>query len=204
MSASSSSILTALRNLPPQTDRETPASPSATAKRRWRGSGWLAPRRRFAGRPRHIDAAIASFNGTAGDARSFDQLHDLLDQQAYRLAYWRDGADEINYRRFFDVNDLAGLRVDDPAVFDRCPPAACFELVAEGAGDRRCGWITSTGCPIRPGISNACSHPSARRAAAISTPGWEPPFYVVVERSCPRTRRCRPTGPRPAPRATTS
>jgi (1->4)-alpha-D-glucan 1-alpha-D-glucosylmutase len=61
---------------------------------------------------------LTSFNGTPGDQRSFDRLHDLLEAQAYRLAYWRTAAHEINYRRFFDVNTLAGLRVEDPHVFE--------------------------------------------------------------------------------------
>ena len=60
---------------------------------------------------------LAGFNGVLGDARSFDRLHELLEAQAYRLAYWRTAAHEINYRRFFDVNTLAGLRVEDPEVF---------------------------------------------------------------------------------------
>ena len=49
---------------------------------------------------------------------SFDDLHDLLEGQSYRLAYWRAASHEINYRRFFDVNDLAALRIEDPAVFE--------------------------------------------------------------------------------------
>lgn len=61
---------------------------------------------------------LAGFNGTPGDPRSFDRLHELLEAQAYRLAYWRTAAHEINYRRFFDVNTLAGLRVEDAQVFD--------------------------------------------------------------------------------------
>jgi (1->4)-alpha-D-glucan 1-alpha-D-glucosylmutase len=69
---------------------------------------------------------IAAFNGTPGDARSFDRLHDLLEAQCYRLAYWRTAAHEINYRRFFDVNTLAGLRVEDPHVFE-----AIHRLLAE-------------------------------------------------------------------------
>lgn len=48
---------------------------------------------------------------------SADALHDLLEAQAYRLAYWRVASDEINYRRFFDVNDLAALRMENEAVF---------------------------------------------------------------------------------------
>src|SRR5919109_3374889 len=44
-------------------------------------------------------------------------LHRLLEKQHYRLAYWRVASDEINYRRFFEIADLAALRVEDPAVF---------------------------------------------------------------------------------------
>lgn len=64
-----------------------------------------------------LDAAVTAFNGTPGDAASFDRLHALLEGQPYRLAFWRVAAEEINYRRFFDVNDLAGVRVEIPQVF---------------------------------------------------------------------------------------
>src|SRR6266567_4412263 len=67
--------------------------------------------------PEERDRLLAAFNGTAGQPRSFDALHELLEEQAYRLAYWRTAAHEINYRRFFDINTLAGLRVEDPEVF---------------------------------------------------------------------------------------
>ncbi|HEU0055121.1 MAG TPA: malto-oligosyltrehalose synthase, partial [Longimicrobium sp.] len=59
----------------------------------------------------------ATLNGTPGVASSFDALDSLLDAQSYRLASWRVAAEEINYRRFFDVNDLAGVRVEIPRVF---------------------------------------------------------------------------------------
>jgi (1->4)-alpha-D-glucan 1-alpha-D-glucosylmutase len=45
------------------------------------------------------------------------ELHRLLETQHYRLAYWRVASDEINYRRFFEITDLAGLRAEDPEVF---------------------------------------------------------------------------------------
>jgi (1->4)-alpha-D-glucan 1-alpha-D-glucosylmutase len=64
-----------------------------------------------------IRQAIEAINGTEGDAHSFDRLHIFLDAQPYRLASWRTSAEEINYRRFFDVNDLVGLRMENPAVF---------------------------------------------------------------------------------------
>ena len=67
--------------------------------------------------PVEREQALAKFNGVPGDPASFDPLHELLEEQAYRLAYWRTASHEINYRRFFDVNTLAGLRVEDPDVF---------------------------------------------------------------------------------------
>ena len=60
---------------------------------------------------RHIADNVAEFNGAVGDSASFDPLPELIQQQGYRLAYWRVASDDINYRRFFDVNDLAGLRL---------------------------------------------------------------------------------------------
>jgi (1->4)-alpha-D-glucan 1-alpha-D-glucosylmutase len=64
-----------------------------------------------------IEENVVALNGTQGEAASFDPLHELLHAQAYRLAFWR-AADEINYRRFFDVNHLAALRMDNPEVFE--------------------------------------------------------------------------------------
>jgi (1->4)-alpha-D-glucan 1-alpha-D-glucosylmutase len=69
-----------------------------------------------------LEAAAQAFNGRPGDPRSFVTLHRLLERQHYRAAYWRVATDEINYRRFFDINDLAGLRVEDPAVFKALHP----------------------------------------------------------------------------------
>jgi (1->4)-alpha-D-glucan 1-alpha-D-glucosylmutase len=64
-----------------------------------------------------IEETLRIFNGKPGDPRSFDLLDRLLDDQAYRLAYWRVAADEINYRRFFDINELAAIRMENPPVF---------------------------------------------------------------------------------------
>ena len=64
-----------------------------------------------------IEAARQSIAGIPGQPASFRRLHRLLDAQAYRLAYWRVAADEINYRRFFNVNDLAGLCIERPELF---------------------------------------------------------------------------------------
>lgn len=64
-----------------------------------------------------LEQTLQRFNGQRGEPASFDRLDALLNEQAYRLSFWRTAADEINYRRFFDINDLAGLSMDVPAVF---------------------------------------------------------------------------------------
>ncbi|WP_248914846.1 malto-oligosyltrehalose synthase [Pseudomonas moorei] len=64
----------------------------------------------------------------------FERLHNLLERQSYRLASWRTAADDINWRRFFDVNELGGLRVERPAVFE-ATHAKIFQLVAQGLVD---------------------------------------------------------------------
>lgn len=81
-----------------------------------------------------LEGALRSFNGTAGNAGSFDFLHELLEAQAYRLAYWRVASDEINYRRFFDINELAALRMESEPVFEATHKLV-FELVAAGMVD---------------------------------------------------------------------
>ena len=60
-----------------------------------------------------------------------DRLHHLLEDQAYRLAYWKIAFEEINYRRFFDINDLVCLRVEEEDVF-LARHQIIFQLVAEG------------------------------------------------------------------------
>ena len=175
------SILTALRNLPPYTVRddaliaERHREKEMARERLVRLIDESEPVRR------HVDLAIASFNGTVGDARSFDRLHDLLDQQAYRVAYWRTAADEINYRRFFDVNELAGLRIDDERVFDHVHQLV-LQLVAEGL-------VTGLRLDHIDGLADPAAYLERLQAAirlacgAESSPEtWEPAFYVVVEK----------------------
>ena len=74
---------------------------------------------------------VGEFNGAPGVPASFDRLHELLEHQAYRLAYWRVAADEINYRRFFDTNDLAALSVENDEAFE-ATHRFVLDLVAQG------------------------------------------------------------------------
>jgi (1->4)-alpha-D-glucan 1-alpha-D-glucosylmutase len=111
------SIISSLQKMPAYTDN---APESIEERRRESEVARTRLMKLAAGSPvirAHIDAAVREFNGVPGRPESFDPLHELLEEQAYRLAYWRTAAHEINYRRFFDINTLAGLRVEDPEVF---------------------------------------------------------------------------------------
>jgi (1->4)-alpha-D-glucan 1-alpha-D-glucosylmutase len=65
-----------------------------------------------------VEETVRVYNGQPGQPRSFGLLDKLLDEQPYRLSYWRVAADEINYRRFFDINDLAALSMERPEIFE--------------------------------------------------------------------------------------
>src|SRR6516162_4356503 len=64
-----------------------------------------------------IERNTVAMNGTPGESASFDALHGLIKAQAYRPTFWRVAADDINYRRFFEINDLAALRQENEDVF---------------------------------------------------------------------------------------
>ena len=81
-----------------------------------------------------IASLVQRLNGSVGTRASFDALAGLIDEQAYRLAHWRAAADQINYRRFFDINELAALRMERREVFD-ITHRLIIELVKAGAVD---------------------------------------------------------------------
>ncbi|MGI8958037.1 MAG: malto-oligosyltrehalose synthase [Chthoniobacterales bacterium] len=126
------SILTALEYLPRRTETDPERIAERTRekeiiKRRLERRCQEAPPVQEA-----IEKALTIINGRPGDPRSFDALDGLLTDQAYRLAFWRVAAEEINYRRFFDVNDLAAIRMELPEVFDAAHQLV-LELIATGA-----------------------------------------------------------------------
>jgi (1->4)-alpha-D-glucan 1-alpha-D-glucosylmutase len=126
------SILTALEYLPNRTDTEEErvrerAREKEVIKRRITRLCAECPQVEEA-----IELAIKHLEGRVGDPHSFDRLDELLDAQAYRLSYWRVAAEEINYRRFFDVNELAAIRVENPTVFETIHKLL-FELLENGS-----------------------------------------------------------------------
>ena len=116
----------AFASLPPR-DEVTPESVAL------RNAGQQLCKHQLAGlcreRPAIAVAIHEAMQALAGDG---DAMHELLEQQAYRLAFWRVASDEINYRRFFDINDLAALRMEDEAVFE-ATHALVLDLLREGA-----------------------------------------------------------------------
>jgi len=126
------SILTALEYLPRRTEIDPEkmaerAREKEIIKRRLDRRCQEAPQVQQA-----IEKAVAQINGRPGDPRSFDKLDEFLNAQSYRLAFWRVAAEEINYRRFFDINDLAAIRVELPEVFD-ATHQLLLDLVRNGA-----------------------------------------------------------------------
>lgn len=128
------SIITALGYLPLRTERD----PVKLAERnREKEIAKMRIARLCSSSPaakKAIDDTLAAFNGRVGDPRSFDLLDELLEAQAYRPAFWRVAAEEINYRRFFDVNDLAAVRTEEPDVF-RQTHELVLRLLCDGTVD---------------------------------------------------------------------
>jgi len=79
-----------------------------------------------------IERALTSLRPI--DGQNFEALHQLLERQHYRLASWRTAADDINWRRFFDINELGGLKVERHDVFE-ATHAKIFELIENGLVD---------------------------------------------------------------------
>jgi len=125
------SILTAISYLPPGTEvdpekLEELKREKEIIKRRIASLLQADPRVRDA-----IDMALREFNGTVGEPQSFDLLDGLIEAQPYRLAFWRVAGEEINYRRFFDIDKLAAIRVELPEVF-QATHQLIFRFLAEG------------------------------------------------------------------------
>jgi (1->4)-alpha-D-glucan 1-alpha-D-glucosylmutase len=116
------------------------------------------------------------FNGKKRQPASFVLLDELLAQQAYLLAFWQSGNEEINYRRFFTIADLVGMRVEDPLVFDQIH-STILRLVGNGA-------ITGLRIDHIDGLRDPLGY--LRRLQERLAPGEaESPqrrFYVVVEK----------------------
>ena len=128
---------------------------------------------------------LDGFNGVEGDPASFDLLNGLIDAQAWRLAFWRVASDEINYRRFFDINDLAALRMEREEVF-RATHQLVLQLLHRG-------WLSG----LRIDHSDGLFDPSVyferlQHLHAEARPSSTHGLYVVVEKILALHERLRP------------
>ena len=127
---------------------------------------------------RWVASCVQRLNGTPGEPASFDALEQLIAAQAYRLADWRVASDDVNYRRFFDVNTLAGLRMERREVFE-----ATHRKVLHWLQE---GMLTGLRIDHPDGLSDpqAYFETLQQRYAAQAEAGGQPPraLYLVVEK----------------------
>lgn len=126
------SIITAVEHLPPQSARDL-----ASVRERQREKEVVKRRLRELTAASsvvqaYIERSVGYYNGVENEPQSLDPLHNLLNEQAYRLCHWRAAFDEINYRRFFDINELAAIAMELPDVFHRSH-GLVRTLLAEGS-----------------------------------------------------------------------
>ncbi|MDB5311062.1 MAG: treY [Gemmataceae bacterium] len=128
------SILNAISHLPPRIETD-PGRVAlgrveiASLKRRLSDLG-----ERFPAAAEAVAGGVLKLAGVPGDPASFAPLDDLLEAQAYRLCFWRVASDEINYRRFFDVNELAAVATEREDVF-RAVHRKLLEWLAAGRAE---------------------------------------------------------------------
>ncbi|MFQ5780521.1 MAG: malto-oligosyltrehalose synthase, partial [Nitrospiria bacterium] len=172
-------IMTALNDLPIRSEK----NPQRKAVRSRKNE---AIKKRLAGlvdRSRlirtFIEENVLAFNGRKGDRGSFNHLNALLNDQAYRLAHWRLAGEAVNYRRFFDINELAAIRMEDPATFEAVHQCL-FRLIKEGGvTGLRIDHVDGLSDPedyLRRLQQRATAHLPADGGAS------ERPFYIVAEK----------------------
>jgi (1->4)-alpha-D-glucan 1-alpha-D-glucosylmutase len=123
-----------------------------------------------------LDDTLRKLNGVLGDESSFDRLDSLLSSQTYRLADWHLAPYEINYRRFFDINDLIGLRTEDPIVFS-ARHASIMRLIQEGK-------VSGLRIDHIDGLFDPLEYLERLRSIPVSSEenGGTSPIYTIVEK----------------------
>ena len=118
-----------------------------------------------------LDQVLAAMNGTPGHPASFDTLHQILEEQNYRLAFWKSGTHEINYRRFFTIDSLVGLHMEKQEVFEDTHSLLRYLLEKEVVTGVRIDHIDGLWDPAQ----------YLQRLSAIGKRG-DDPVYLLVEK----------------------
>ncbi|MBN1862186.1 MAG: malto-oligosyltrehalose synthase [Dehalococcoidales bacterium] len=133
---------------------------------------------------------IALFNGRRGRPKSFELMNNLLEEQAYRLGFWQTAREQLNYRRFFDISDLVGLRVEEADVF-QASHALILSLVREDK-------VTGLRIDHIDGLRDPGQYLSRLQrhiASEVGEAGGLRRFYVVVEKILSRNEDLPPDWP---------
>jgi (1->4)-alpha-D-glucan 1-alpha-D-glucosylmutase len=125
--------------------------------------------------PRSLHGDADALHGTGRAAA----IRRILERQPYELVSWRTASAEMSYRRFFDITDLAGLRVEEDDVFD-----ATHELIRDLAAE---GVVTGVRIDHIDGLRDPAAY-LARLRERVRGPGGEP-VYTVVEKILDRDER---------------
>jgi (1->4)-alpha-D-glucan 1-alpha-D-glucosylmutase len=128
------SLATAFAHLPPHTEADAARLAERAREKEMQKRRFAELLARSADVALFVAENVAAFNGTPGQPDSWDALHRLIKRQAWRLANWRVASDEINYRRFVDVNELAALRMESETVF-RDTHRLILEWLRNGVAD---------------------------------------------------------------------
>ena len=131
-----------------------------------------------------IQASLVRINGVRGVPHSFDGLEELLAEQSYRLSFWKVASDEINYRRFFDINQLAAIRVEDQEVF-QAVHSLMFGLVREGIVD-------GLRVDHSDGLWDPAEYFRRLQAGCLAARETNRPFYIVTEKILVGSETLRP------------
>lgn len=132
-----------------------------------------------------LEQTLEQINGRPGHPRSFRLLHALLEQQVYRLAFWRVASDEINYRRFFDINDLAAIRVEEEEVFQAIHGLVLSLIEQNKLHGLRIDHVD--------GLFDPAGYCRKLREVTSRAPG--PSFYLIVEKILAGHERLRDDWP---------
>jgi (1->4)-alpha-D-glucan 1-alpha-D-glucosylmutase len=124
-----------------------------------------------------IDRGLDAYRPSPADRTRALALHRLLERQHYRLAHWRVAMSEINYRRFFDISDLAGIRVEDPRTF-----AQVHRLVARLIREGRLQGLRLDHIDGLYDPAQYCRRLARLIRQARGDDSRSQPFYTVVEK----------------------
>src|SRR5207253_6982361 len=130
-----------------------------------------------------VNENMKELEGKSGDPASFSLLERLLSEQFYVLSYWQNVNEEINYRRFFTITDLVGVRVEDPLVFE-----ATHSLITRLASQPP---VDGLRIDHIDGLRDPLAYVNRLREQSSKDPGTgnSREFFVFVEKLLGRTER---------------